>query len=71
MFEKAINYCIGFYRCRLGTFCPKCNSSAPDMHTCTVCSKYEKYDYSTLMEKIVRDQWWWEYKKELDKTYDR
>jgi hypothetical protein len=47
----------GFIRCRIWSFCPKCNSDAPEKDTCSVCENFYGYP-----GKLLRLFWWFKFK---------
>ena len=52
---------VAKYRLFFG-FCPKCNSSAPDIYHCSICGYDTKYPASKHKKQI----WFNTYKQELE-----
>jgi hypothetical protein len=58
--KKALLKLRGLYRVFF-RFCPKCNSSAPAMDSCSVCHGDRR-----VPSNIQRREWWERYTRELD-----
>lgn len=50
----------GFIRCRIFSFCPKCNSDAPEKDTCGICVNF--YGYPDKQRRLL---WWYKFKAYL------
>ena len=64
--KKLKRWCLlfrGWKRCKVFTFCPKCNSDAPELYDCDVCCYYRGYP-----NKWLRSVWFNRYKKQLDEN---
>lgn len=60
---KTLKLIQAYIRCLIWGFCPKCNSSAPEMDNCTVCQNYRE----TPAPRFIRDMWWRWFRQELKK----
>jgi len=58
---KVLKLARGKYRLFFG-FCPKCNSSAPDIYHCSICGYDTKYPAS----KRKRQEWYEAFKEEVE-----
>lgn len=54
----------GFIRCRIYTFCPRCNSDAPAKQYCKICK-----DFYGHPQKWRRIEWWIKYKEYVNEEY--
>lgn len=59
--KKLFLILMGRYRLFFG-FCPKCNSDAPELDTCKICSAYMWGGFGPFPDKILRKKWWNRYK---------
>lgn len=49
-----------FIRCRIFSFCPKCNSDAPEKDTCGICENF--YGYPAKWRRIF---WYYKFKDHI------
>lgn len=58
-FHRYAERAVGAVRIAMG-FCPKCNSDAPELNSCSVCQSYRSSDFGNEFppSKIRKEEWW-------------
>ena len=62
--KKQLLLLRGFIRCNIFHFCPKCNSTAPEIDTCNICDNYRDFP-----KHFTLHNWWIKYKKQINEQF--